>query len=161
MLPLPASSEELISFLSIPGDLPPESKAIIWKAFTFAKERHAGQIRESGAPAITHVLDVARIIVDYKLDVEAICAALLHDTLEDTATKSDELAQLFGHTIASLVDGVTRLSKQESEGMSKPQLDAKNLRKLFVAMVTDPRVAVIRLADRLHNMRTIAALTAL
>jgi len=158
MLPLPSSSEELISFLSIPGDLPPESKTIIWKAFSFAKERHAGQIRESGAPAITHVLDVARIIVDYKLDVEAICAALLHDTLEDTPTKSDELIQLFGQTIANLVDGVTRLSKQESEGMSKPQLDAKNLRKLFVAMVTDPRVAVIRLADRLHNMRTIAAL---
>jgi guanosine-3',5'-bis(diphosphate) 3'-pyrophosphohydrolase len=125
-------------------------------AFAFACERHADQRRRSGEDFITHPVEVAKICAGLRLDTETLCAALLHDTVEDTSASLDEVNELFGDAVAGLVDGVTKLT--EITFQSRDEHQAENYRKMMVAMATDVRVILIKLADRLHNMRTISAL---
>jgi guanosine-3',5'-bis(diphosphate) 3'-pyrophosphohydrolase len=125
-------------------------------AFAFACERHADQRRRSGEDFITHPVEVAKICAGLRLDTETLCAALLHDTVEDTSASIDEVRELFGESIAGLVDGVTKLTGITFQ--SRDENQAENYRKMMVAMATDVRVILIKLADRLHNMRTLAAL---
>jgi len=126
-------------------------------AFEFACERHADQLRRSGDEFITHPVGVAQICAEMKLDTETICAALLHDTVEDTSASLEEIQVEFGAEIAKLVDGVTKLTGIAFE--SRDERQAENYRKMMVAMATDVRVILIKLADRLHNMRTLGALS--
>ncbi|MSW83792.1 MAG: RelA/SpoT family protein [Actinobacteria bacterium] len=126
-------------------------------AFVFANAHHADQRRRSGEMFIVHPVGVARICAGLRLDTETLCAALLHDTVEDTAAELDEIRARFGDEVAGLVDGVTKL-----EGItftSRDDAQAENYRKMIVAMATDIRVILIKLADRLHNMRTIGAMS--
>jgi GTP diphosphokinase / guanosine-3',5'-bis(diphosphate) 3'-diphosphatase len=126
------------------------------QAFTFACDRHADQRRRSGEDFITHPVEVAKICAGLRLDTETLCAALLHDTVEDTSASLDEVRELFGDAIAGLVDGVTKLTGITFQ--SRDENQAENYRKMMVAMATDVRVILIKLADRLHNMRTLSAL---
>ena len=126
------------------------------RAFAFACERHADQRRKSGEDFITHPVEVAKICAGLRLDTETLCAALLHDTVEDTSASLDEVRELFGDPIAGLVDGVTKLTGITFQ--SRDEHQAENYRKMMVAMATDVRVILIKLADRLHNMRTLEAL---
>jgi guanosine-3',5'-bis(diphosphate) 3'-pyrophosphohydrolase len=125
-------------------------------AFAFACERHADQRRRSGEDFITHPVEVAKICAGLRLDTETLCAALLHDTVEDTSASLDEVRELFGDAIAGLVDGVTKLTGITFQ--SRDENQAENYRKMMVAMATDVRVILIKLADRLHNMRTLSAM---
>ena len=131
-------------------------QALLAKAFQFASEAHEGQCRKSGEPFVAHPVEVALILADLRMDVETLCAALLHDTVEDTSTTTDEVAAQFNEQVAQLVEGVTKITRIEVESLSDEQ--AATIRKMFVAMSKDIRVIVIKLADRLHNMRTLAAL---
>ncbi|MGE5553713.1 MAG: RelA/SpoT family protein [Betaproteobacteria bacterium] len=126
---------------------------LVREAYAFAAQAHAGQTRESGEAYIRHPLEVAVILADMELDVESIAAALLHDVVEDTGVTRDELEQRFGKEVATLVDGVTKLSRLPTR--SKEEQQAESLRKMFLAMADDLRVILIKLADRLHNMRTL------
>ncbi len=128
----------------------------IERAFAFACERHAGQERKSGEDFITHPLGVARICAGLRLDTATLCAALLHDTVEDTSASLEQVRERFGDEIAQLVDGVTKLTGITFQ--SRDERQAENYRKMMVAMATDVRVILIKLADRLHNMRTLEAL---
>lgn len=126
-------------------------------AYRFAKEKHKDQKRRSGEPYINHPVEVAIILSsELKMDADVICAAILHDTVEDTSATLGELTTLFGSVVSNLVDGVTKLTNIEVDSMDEKQ--ALNLRKMFLAMSKDIRVVIIKLADRLHNMRTMAAL---
>ncbi len=125
-------------------------------AFVFACEHHADQRRRSGEDFIVHPVGVARICAGMRLDTETLCAALLHDTVEDTSASIEEVRGRFGETIAKIVDGVTKLTGITFT--SRDEAQAENYRKMLVAMATDERVILIKLADRLHNMRTIDAL---
>lgn len=122
------------------------------RAYEFALKSHEGQKRKSGAPYITHPLTVAYILVKLGMDTDTICAALLHDVVEDTPVDLDEIKRLFGPDIAALTDGVTKLGKIPFS--SREEQQAENIRKMLLAMVDDIRVIIIKLADRLHNMRT-------
>ncbi len=122
-------------------------------AYEYAKEMHNGQKRESGEPYITHPLAVATILIDLGMDTDAICAALLHDVVEDTEATYDDVKKKFGADVANLVDGVTKLDKIKLA--SKEEQQAENIRKIFLSMAKDIRVIIIKLADRLHNMRTL------
>jgi GTP diphosphokinase / guanosine-3',5'-bis(diphosphate) 3'-diphosphatase len=126
------------------------------RAFEFACERHADQRRHSGDEFITHPVGVAQVCAGMRLDTETLCAALLHDTVEDTSASLEEIRAEFGEEIAQLVDGVTKLTGMSFE--SRDERQAENYRKMMVAMATDVRVILIKLADRLHNMRTLGAL---
>jgi GTP pyrophosphokinase len=126
------------------------------RAFEFACERHADQVRRSGDEFITHPVGVAQICARMRLDTETLCAALLHDTVEDTSASLDQVRAEFGEEIALLVDGVTKLTGMTFE--SRDERQAENYRKMMVAMASDVRVILIKLADRLHNMRTLGAL---
>jgi len=126
---------------------------LILKAYEFAKNKHGNQMRESGDLYITHPLSVAYILSDLEVDDETICAALLHDVIEDTGTKKEEIINEFGTSIEEMVDGVTKLVKLQYT--SKEEQQVENYRKMFLAMGKDMRVILIRLADRLHNMRTL------
>jgi guanosine-3',5'-bis(diphosphate) 3'-pyrophosphohydrolase len=128
----------------------------IERAFAFACESHEGQERKSGEDFITHPLGVARICAGLRLDTATLCAALLHDTVEDTSASLEQVRDRFGEEIAQLVDGVTKLT--EITFKSRDERQAENYRKMMVAMATDVRVILIKLADRLHNMRTLSAL---
>ncbi|HEX2359052.1 MAG TPA: bifunctional (p)ppGpp synthetase/guanosine-3',5'-bis(diphosphate) 3'-pyrophosphohydrolase [Solirubrobacterales bacterium] len=128
----------------------------IERAFAFSCESHAGQERKSGEDFITHPLGVARICAGLRLDTATLCAALLHDTVEDTSASIEQVRERFGDEIASLVDGVTKLTGITFK--SRDERQAENYRKMMVAMATDVRVILIKLADRLHNMRTLEAL---
>ncbi|MGI6777489.1 MAG: RelA/SpoT family protein [Acetivibrionales bacterium] len=123
------------------------------KAYKFSMAAHGGQLRVSGEPFIVHPIEVAFILADLELDCNAIAAGILHDTLEDTDCTEKELIEEFGKEIAGLVEGVTKLGKIQST--SKEERQAENLRKMFLAMAKDIRVILIKLADRLHNMRTL------
>lgn len=125
----------------------------ILQAYEVAKKAHEGQKRASGRPYITHPTTVADILIDMGMDVETICAALLHDTVEDTYVTEQDLIDTFGEEIAYLVKGVTKLEKIKFH--SKEEEQAENMRKMFFAMAKDIRVMVIKLADRLHNMRSL------
>ena len=126
------------------------------RAYCFAAEKHRDQKRRSGELYINHPVEVAIILAELKMDCDVVCAALLHDTVEDTETSLADVAGIFGETVAELVDGVTKLTNIEVDSMDEKQ--ALNLRKMFLAMSRDIRVVIVKLADRLHNMRTLAAL---
>ncbi len=131
--------------------------AKVQKAYDFAAALHEGQKRISGEPYITHPLAVAEIVLELQLDTDSVCAALLHDVVEDCSDKEDNLlqkiAKLFGNDVADIVDGITKLIQINFE--SKDQENVENLRKMFLAMSKDLRVVFVKLADRLHNMRTL------
>ncbi len=131
----------------------PTEERRIAEAFDVAQKAHAGQFRASGRPYITHPTIVADILVDMGFDVSTICAALLHDTVEDTYITDADLRQKFGDEIADLVQGVTKLDKIQFHNKEEEQ--AENMRKMFFAMAKDVRVMMIKLADRLHNMRSL------
>lgn len=126
------------------------------RAYRFAKDAHRDQVRKSGEAFINHPVEVALILSELRMDVDTIAAALLHDTVEDSATTLEEVGEEFSHEVMELVDGVTKLTRIEIESLSEAQ--ANNLRKMLIAMSKDIRVIVIKLADRLHNMRTLMAL---
>jgi GTP pyrophosphokinase len=131
-------------------------RALVEDAFVFACEHHAEQRRRSGEDFIVHPVGVARICAGMPHDTETLCAALLHDTVEDTSASVEEVGARFGEEIAAIVDGVTKLTGITFQ--SRDEAQAENYRKMMVAMATDWRVILIKLADRLHNMRTIEAL---
>ena len=126
---------------------------LIMKAYNFAKNEHGDQCRRSGEPYIIHPLNVAYILADIGLDDSTICAALLHDVIEDTEITSEDLRKEFGQEIDEMVEGVTKLSNIQFESIEEQQ--AEDYRKMFLAMGKDIRVILIKLADRLHNMRTL------
>jgi len=123
------------------------------EAFEFSKKAHSGQIRRSGEPYIFHPLGVAAILADLKLDLPSIITALLHDTVEDTQISLAEIQEKFGPVIAQLVDGVTKISRMSFRNTHEKQ--GENIRKMIFAMGKDVRVVLVKLADRLHNMRTL------
>ena len=143
----------------------PEEAAILRKAYALSESAHRGQKRKSGEPYIIHPIAVAEILIGFGMDYQSIAAALLHDVAEDTAVTIAELRKMFGAEISTLVDGVTKLGKvpldkhsqsdRQPTFMSRENEQAENLRKLLLAMSEDIRVIIIKLADRLHNMRTI------
>jgi guanosine-3',5'-bis(diphosphate) 3'-pyrophosphohydrolase len=135
--------------------LPEAQVARIRRAFFLGAHAHEGQTRKSGEPYITHPVAVATILAELGLDAETIIAAILHDTLEDTQLKREELEGEFGATVAELVDGVTKLDKMRFT--SRAEADAESFRKMLLAMARDLRVILIKLSDRLHNMRTLGA----
>ena len=145
------------NFLSKVKHYYPVGEGKILQAFDLASKAHEGQFRASGRPYITHPTIVADILIDMGLDVSTICAALLHDTVEDTYVTDEDLRKQFGDEIADLVKGVTKLDKLQFH--SKEEEQAENMRKMFFAMAKDIRVMIIKLADRLHNMRSLMYMT--
>lgn len=141
---------------SASGYLESEQVELLKQAYQVARDAHEGQMRTSGEPYITHPVAVARILADMRLDHETLMAALLHDTIEDTPVTKEELAELFGESIAELVEGVSKLDKLKFR--DKKEAQAENFRKMMMAMTQDIRVILIKLADRTHNMRTLGAL---
>jgi GTP diphosphokinase / guanosine-3',5'-bis(diphosphate) 3'-diphosphatase len=135
---------------------PEDDLALLHRAFEFAAEQHRSQTRESGEPYLSHPLEVAHILADLRLDVTALCAALLHDIVEDTHIPLKVVSQRFGGEVARLVEGVTKISRIEL--LSPEVRQVESVRKMLLAMVTDVRVVLVKLADRLHNMRTLAYL---
>ncbi|RQZ14093.1 bifunctional (p)ppGpp synthetase/guanosine-3',5'-bis(diphosphate) 3'-pyrophosphohydrolase [Burkholderia sp. Bp9031] len=135
--------------------LPPEEIKEVKAAFHFSDEAHLGQYRQSGEPYITHPVAVAEICAGWKLDAQAVMAALLHDVMEDQGVTKSELAERFGPKVAELVDGLSKLDKMEFR--SREEAQAENFRKMLLAMARDVRVILVKLADRLHNMRTLGA----
>jgi GTP pyrophosphokinase len=142
----------------VQANRPSEDIALIRKAWEFCVKHHEGQTRASGEPYVVHPLEVAEVLAEMKLDASAIAAGLLHDSVEDTPATSEEIAAAFGHQVAHIVDGVTKIDKIQFANREDRQ--AENVRKMLLAMVTDVRVVLIKLADRLHNMRTLEHLKA-
>ena len=126
---------------------------LIQRAYNYASMAHSGQKRISGEPYIIHPVEVALILTDIELDTPSICAALLHDVVEDTSVTYLNILNEFGEEIAMLVDGVTKLNRLDF--VSREDAQVENLRKMFIAMARDIRVILIKLADRMHNMRTL------
>ena len=147
----PTKSSDLIN--KIKDYIPNLDASAVVDAFDFAKEKHEGQTRSSGEPYYTHPVEVASILASMKMDIGTIITAILHDTLEDTSATYEELSDLFGKDIADLVNGVSKLTRIESQTVEGKQ--AENFRKLLLAMSEDIRVLIVKLADRLHNMRTL------
>jgi GTP pyrophosphokinase len=137
------------------GYLKPEDISQLQSAYHFSEQAHEGQFRKSGEPYISHPLAVANILAQWHLDTQALTAALLHDVMEDTSVTKTEISRNFGKPVAELVDGVSKLDKIEFETHAEAQ--AENFRKMLLAMARDVRVILIKLADRLHNMRTLEA----
>ena len=160
-------THELLQTLvaSLESYLSASSLEVVEKAFRLAQDRHRPQIRASGEPYILHPIEVATILSTYRMDPPTIAASLLHDTVEDTETSLEELKEAFGDEIKLLVDGVTKLTaisarqgREAPTPRSKQMAAAENLRKIFLAMTKDLRVILIKLADRLHNLRTLGNL---
>jgi GTP pyrophosphokinase len=147
--------ETLIATLR--GWLSPEEIGLVERAFVFARQKHGDQKRASGAPFMLHPVKAALVLVDYRLDAETYAACLLHDVLEDTQTTAKELEESFGAKVASLVEGVTKL--RGLNYLSREETNLENVRKILLAMAADLRVVLIKLADRLHNMRTLQYLS--
>src|SRR3954454_1175552 len=143
--------EELLA--EVEAYKPDADRELLTRAFDFAARAHAGQVRRSGQEFIYHPWGVAKILAGLQLDEPTLAAALLHDVVEDTGVEPDELRAEFGEEIAKLVEGVTKLTRVRFQ--SREHAEAENYRKLIVAMAEDLRVILIKLADRLHNLRTI------
>ena len=148
----PAEIDELLKILR--ATHPRADFRPLQRAYELAEMRHRGQLRKSGEPYITHPIAVATIAAELGMDVTTCVAALLHDTVEDTATSLDQIKVEFGETVARVVDGVTKLDKVKFGEAA----EAETIRKMVVAMARDIRVLVIKLADRLHNMRTLGVM---
>ena len=140
--------EDLLGFEPSPADA-----ERIGRALNLAQTAHEGQSRASGDPYIAHPMAVAKILAGLNMDTDTIVAALLHDVVEDTPVPLSRIEEEFGSEVAQLVDGVTKLSRLEVKSREEEQVE--NLRKMFLAMARDIRVIIIKLADRLHNMRTL------
>ncbi|HEY0758966.1 MAG TPA: bifunctional (p)ppGpp synthetase/guanosine-3',5'-bis(diphosphate) 3'-pyrophosphohydrolase [Acidisarcina sp.] len=153
--PLSARFAELID--RVRSNRPNEDTEIIRKAWDYCLEHHKGQLRASGEPYVLHPLEVALVLAEMKLDSTAIAAGLLHDAVEDTSVTTEDITRLFGDQVAHLVEGVTKIDKIEFA--NKEDRQAENVRKMLLAMVSDVRVVIIKLADRLHNMRTLEHLS--
>jgi GTP diphosphokinase / guanosine-3',5'-bis(diphosphate) 3'-diphosphatase len=136
--------------------LPPVDLALVERAFAFSEHAHQGQFRKSGEPYITHPLAVASILSQWRLDAQGLAAALLHDVMEDSGITKTEIETSFGKPVAEMVDGVSKLDQIEFQ--SREDAQAENFRKMLLAMAQDVRVILIKLADRLHNMRTLDAM---
>src|SRR5438046_5621129 len=132
---------------------PDFDQELLKRAYIFSAREHRGQVRSSGDPYLVHPLNVAHILAEMRLDETSIAVGLLHDVLEDTLTTKETLQQTFGDDIADLVDGVTKISRYAY--VSKDEQQAETFRKMLLAMVSDLRVVLVKLADRLHNMRTL------
>src|SRR3954454_11389636 len=135
--------------------LPAEQLPLLRRAWEVGATAHVGQIRKSGEPYITHPVAVAQVLAELGLDVETLIAAILHDTIEDTPLTQAEITAEFGESVAELVDGVTKLDKLHFR--DRQEAAAESFRKMLLAMSRDLRVIMIKLADRLHNMRTLGA----
>jgi GTP diphosphokinase / guanosine-3',5'-bis(diphosphate) 3'-diphosphatase len=153
---LDARLEELLSKLRT--NRPSEDPWLVRRAYEIAAERHRDQIRSSGEPYLTHLLEVAHILADMRLDATTLTAALLHDVIEDTEFPLSRIQERFGAEVAHLVEGVTKISRLNM--MAPEARQAENVRKMLLAMVNDVRVVLVKLADRLHNMRTLEYLDA-
>src|SRR5579859_6859605 len=153
ILKTPLSISEL---LRIAEHLSPADQELVSRAYDRAAAAHTGQRRLTGEEYVNHPLEVAAILAELKLDVATLVAAILHDTVEDTALTGAELSAEFGPEVARLVEGVTKLSRISFR--SEQQVQAENIRKMLLAMADDIRVVLIKLADRLHNMRTLEPL---
>jgi GTP pyrophosphokinase len=136
--------------------LPAPDVALVSRAFEFSESAHRGQFRKSGEPYITHPLAVASILSQWRIDAQGLAAALLHDVMEDTSVTKGELEKKFGKPVADMVDGVSKLDQIEFD--SREEAQAESFRKMLLAMARDVRVILIKLADRLHNMRTLDAM---
>jgi GTP diphosphokinase / guanosine-3',5'-bis(diphosphate) 3'-diphosphatase len=136
--------------------LPSPDIALVERAFEFSESAHRGQFRKSGEPYITHPLAVASILSEWRLDAEGLAAALLHDVMEDTSVKRSEIETTFGKPVAAIVDGLSKLD--QIEFATREDAQAESFRKMLLAMARDVRVILIKLADRLHNMRTLDAM---
>lgn len=136
--------------------LPADDVELVQKAYVVAREAHEGQTRSSGEPYITHPVEVTQILASMHLDHETLMAALMHDVIEDTNFSQQDLAEIFGDTVAELVEGVSKLDKLSFK--DKKEFQAENYRKMIMAMTQDIRVILIKLADRTHNMRTLGSL---
>src|SRR4051812_8198191 len=126
---------------------------LLRRAYLFSAKEHRGQVRKSGEPYLVHPLEVANILADLQLDVTCVTTGLLHDIVEDTEVSIETISEYFGKEVAHLVDGLTKISKIGN--LSKTEQQAQNIRKMLLAMVDDIRVVLVKLADRLHNMRTL------
>ncbi len=151
-----ASIDELGERLS--SYLEPDQIKDVRRAYTFAEQAHEGQYRKSGEPYVTHPLAAANILADMHMDHQCIMACLLHDVLEDTPVSKKALEKKFGKKVADLVDGVSKLNQMENTGDTREEQQAENFLKMTLAMSRDIRVILVKLADRLHNMRTLGAL---
>src|SRR3989339_167461 len=143
---------DLNQLISLLGNISDSDKTLVERAYSFAEKAHTGQKRFSGEPYFNHCFETAKILAEQGMGSVSIAAGLLHDTLEDANIKPEELEKEFGKEILFLVDGVTKLGKLHYHGVER---HIESLRKLFVAMSQDLRVLIIKLADRLHNMRTL------
>ncbi|HEV2461379.1 MAG TPA: HD domain-containing protein, partial [Ktedonobacterales bacterium] len=149
--------------------MPPADLDLIRAAYTVAEAAHHGALRKSGEPFIEHPLAVARTLAELAIDASGIAAALLHDTVEDTSLRLEDVSDRFGPVIANIVDGVTKFTAVEAvepqpqmggvEALENARQRSETVRKLFLAMSQDPRVVLLKLADRLHNMRTLGSMT--
>src|SRR6202162_3718511 len=148
---LDAHREELLPKLR--KNRPSEDPWVVRRAYEIAAERHRDQLRSSGDPYLTHLLEVAHILADLRLDATTLTAALLHDVIEDTEFPLSRIEERFGSEVAHLVAGVTKIGRLNMVAPETRQ--AENVRKMLLAMVTDVRVVLVKLADRLHNMRTL------
>ena len=153
--PFPEKFRQLLD--TIHRNRPSDDTDIIRHAWQFCLEHHKGQLRASGEPYVLHPLEVAIVLADMKLDSTAIAAGLLHDAVEDTPVTAEDIAHIFGEQVAHIVEGVTKIDKIQFANREDRQ--AENVRKMLLAMVSDVRVVIIKLADRLHNMRTLEHLS--
>jgi guanosine-3',5'-bis(diphosphate) 3'-pyrophosphohydrolase len=149
---MPQTDAEIL-LQEVSAYLKPKDVAQVESALAFSRTAHQGQLRQSGAPYVTHPIAVARILTPLHLDAQAIIAALLHDVAEDTHISIEQIAEQFGKPVAELVDGLSKLDKLKFDTVVDAQ--AENFRKMLMAMARDVRVILIKLADRLHNMRTL------
>lgn len=147
---LDALHAKLVKYLN------PEDVALVGEAYSFSQAAHSGQMRVSGDPYISHPLAVADGLADWHMDAQTLCAALLHDVMEDTAVTKAQLAERFGKSVAELVDGVSKIDRIEHQSFEEAQAD--NFRKMLLAMARDVRVILIKLSDRRHNMQTLGAM---
>ena len=148
---LPLPMQNILSRLA--ANSTEAEQALVRKAYAYAAAAHAGQVRLSGEPYLSHPLAVAEVLAELGFDAHSVAAGLLHDTVEDTKVTLEEVDAEFGEQVADIVDGVTKISMMTFD--SKEEQQAENIRKMILAMSHDIRVPIVKLADRVHNMRTL------